>query len=107
MCFCHDVLIHYRSKNKGPTNHGLKPLNPGAKINLSSFKLVSFRYFAIVMESCLTCQHRGGEGIVTTVGKKRQNETGEDWWEGQGGSDPVECSKEEAIKGRVGVTGRH
>jgi hypothetical protein len=37
-----------------PSDHGLKPLKLGAKINLSSSSVDYLRYFTAVMESLLT-----------------------------------------------------
>jgi hypothetical protein len=50
LCSYHDVLGHHRPKATGPSNHGWKPLEPRAKINLSSFQVDYLGYSVTMIE---------------------------------------------------------
>jgi hypothetical protein len=43
---CHDALPYQTPELTEPANHRIKPLKPGAEINLSSFQIVSLRYLS-------------------------------------------------------------
>jgi hypothetical protein len=40
MPFYHDIQLHPGPETMEPAKHGLKFLKPGAKLNLSSFKVI-------------------------------------------------------------------
>jgi hypothetical protein len=50
----HEVQLHLRPKVMAPSDQGPKPLKPGAKVNLSSFKLLFSSIFVLVMKMWLT-----------------------------------------------------
>jgi hypothetical protein len=49
--YCHHILLYLQPKAMEPVDQGLKPLQPCAKINFSSFKFISLRYFVTMMKS--------------------------------------------------------